>query len=128
MSFTCKTFRHINTLTPAGAHAKSQHLVRSRAVLTTILADFNGVSVQTGVSHHLWLAPDDRDRGVIFILDEQIQRSAGGLWREQTLSQSSDEEYWIEKRMQEIRRLRLIESNNNQKVNPRHCIFFFFDK
>lgn len=87
MSFTCKTFRCINTLTPAGAPAKSPHLVGSSVGLTSILADFNGVSVQTGIAHNLWLAPDDSDRGVIFILNEEIQRSAGGLCKEQTLSQ-----------------------------------------
>lgn len=87
MSFARKTVRCINNLTPAGAPARSQHPVRSGAGLTSILADFNGVSVQTGIAHNLWLAPDDGDRGVVFILDEQIQRSASGLCKAQTLSQ-----------------------------------------
>lgn len=87
MSFTCRTFRCINTLSHVGAHAKSQHLVRNRAGLTSILADFNGVSVQTGIPNNLWLAPDDGDRSVIFILNEQVQRSAGGHCKVQTVSQ-----------------------------------------
>lgn len=104
MFFTCRTFRCINTLTPVGAHAKSQHLVRSRAGLTSILADFNGVSVQTGIPNNLWLAPDDGDRSVIFILNEQVQRSAGGLCKAQTVSQvwTKKMNAWKKKLMQEI--------------------------
>lgn len=80
------------------ARAKSQHLVRSRAGLTSILADFNGVSVQTGIPNNLWLAPDDGDRSVIFILNEQVQRSAGGLCKAQNSQSSLDKKICVEKK------------------------------
>lgn len=52
--------------------------------LTSVLCDFNDVSIQTSVSDDLWLAPDDRNRSVVLVLDEQIQRSACGLCRDQS--------------------------------------------
>lgn len=47
--------------------------------LTSVLADFDGVPVQTGRPDDLRLAPDDGDRRVVLVLDEQVQWHAGGL-------------------------------------------------
>lgn len=48
--------------------------------LTSILTHFNGVAVKPCIPHSLGLAPDDADRRVVLVLDEQIHGGAGGLY------------------------------------------------
>lgn len=64
----------INNLTPP-THA----LADCAQLLTSILADFNGVAIQARWSHDLWLAPDDGNRSVVLVFNEQIHWSACGL-------------------------------------------------
>lgn len=55
------------------------HLVKGRTGLTSILANFNGVSIKARWSHDLRLAPDDGNRSVVLVLNKQIQWNTCGL-------------------------------------------------
>lgn len=54
--------------------------------LTSILAHLNGIAVKPCFPHVRGLAPDDADRRVILVLDEQIQGGAGGLYTADNIS------------------------------------------